>query len=118
MLSISLNVFLPIYIIWRKLSPDAETIEWQGVWRGLGKFLQRWGLAVSLNFTLEHLQKPEIPSKYLSQGCYGLGRSEEAQIIWDMACVYQALYNTILERERVSKMRSKPKGEVSDLNER
>ena len=56
-LSVSLHVFsaIIIYIMWRKLSPKPENVEWQGIWRGLGKRLEAWGPPVSWDFTLEHL---------------------------------------------------------------
>jgi len=84
------------------------------VWRDLKRILGRWGSPVSWNFTLEKLWNPENLSKYSSQGCCSLGRSEEEQIIWDLSYAYSALYHTILER--VFKMRSKPKRGVSELN--
>ena len=56
---------------------------------------------MSWNFTSEHLKDPESLNRYLRQGCCGLGRSEEAQMIWGLANTYQALFNTIPERERI-----------------
>ena len=58
-----------------------------------------WGPAVPWDFTLEHLWEPEKLSKYLSQGRCSLDRSDEAQLVWGLACAYRALCNTILERE-------------------
>lgn len=98
-LSISLNVFLSIYLMWKKSSPKPENAEWQGIWRGLGKTLEAWRPAVSWDFTLEHLWYPEKLSECLSQGWCGLGRSKEAHLIWGLAHAYRALYNTLLERE-------------------
>ena len=59
---------------------------------------------MSWNFTPEHLKDPESLNRYLRQGCCGLGRSEEAQMIWGLANAYQALFNTIPEKERVSEI--------------
>ena len=71
------------------------------MWRGLGETLERWKSSVSWNFTPEHLKDPENLNRYLRQECRGSGRSEEAQIVWGLANAYRALFNTILERERV-----------------
>lgn len=98
-LSIFLNVFLFIYFIWRNPSQKRENAQWQGTWRSLEKILEAWGLPVSWDFTREHLWNPENVCKYLSQGCCDLGRPEEKQLIWGLACAYQALYNTLLERQ-------------------
>jgi len=112
MLSISLNVFLSIRAMWKKSPPKLENADWQGIWRGLGKILEVWGPAMSWDFTLEHLWDPEKLSQYLSQAWCGLDRSKEVRLIWGLACAYHALYNSILERERVSELRFKPKGEI------
>ena len=40
MLSISLNVFSSIYVMWKKSSPEPENVDWQGIWRGLEKILE------------------------------------------------------------------------------
>ena len=96
-LLISLSIW--IYHILRKPSPEPENTEWQGVWRGLGETLERWSSLVSWNFTPKHLKDPESLIRYLRQGCCSSGRSEEAQIIWGLANSYQAIFNTIPERE-------------------
>ena len=110
MLSISLNapfvvaiisLSIWIYHILKKSPPKPEYTEWQGVWRDLGETLERWTCSVSWNFTPEHLKDPESLNRYLRQRCRGLGRSEKAQMIWGLANAYQALFNTIQERERI-----------------
>jgi len=89
-LSVSLNVFSAIvfYIMWRKLFPERENVEWQGIWRGLGKRLKLWAPLVSWDFTLEHLWDPEKLSAYLSKGWCSSERSEEKRLIWGLACAY------------------------------
>ena len=62
---------------------------------------------MSWNFTPEHLKDPESLNRDLRRGCCGLGRSEEAQMIWGMVNAYRALFNTIPERERVSEIERK-----------
>lgn len=99
MLSISLNVFLSICVMWKKPPPKTETVDWQGIRRGIGKILEVWGPTMSWDFTLEHLWDPEKLSQYLSQGWCGLDRSKKVQLTWALACAYYALYNSILERE-------------------
>ena len=96
---ISLSIW--IYNILKKSPPKPENTEWQGVWRDLGETLERWTCSVSWNFTPEHLKDPESLNRYLRQRCCGLGRSEEAQMIWGLANAYRALFNTIPERERI-----------------
>ena len=109
-LLISLNALFVIVIIslgiWnysilKKSRPKPENTEWQGVWRDLGETLERWTCSVSWNFTPEHLKDPESLNRYLRQRCCGLGRCEEAQMIWGLANAYRALFNTIPERERI-----------------
>ena len=109
-LLISLNALFVIVIIslsiWnyrilKKSPPKPENTEWHGVWRDLGETLGRWTCSVSWNFTPEHLKDPESLNRYLRQRCCGLGRSEEAQMIWGLANAYRALFNTIPERERI-----------------
>ena len=63
MLSVSLNVFFSIHVMWKKSSPKPENAEWQGLWKGLGKILEAWGPPVSWDFTLEHLWDPEKINK-------------------------------------------------------
>ena len=115
-LSVSLHVFsaIIIYSMWRKLSPKPENVEWQGIWRGLGKRLEVWGPLVSWDFTLEHLWDPEKRSKYLSQGWCGLGRPEEG--LFGALLMLIKLYTILFWRERVSELRFKPKGEISKSN--
>jgi len=98
----------------KKSPPKPEKADWQGIWRGLGKILEVLGPAMSWDFTLEHLWDPEKLSQYLSQAWCGFDRSKEVRLIWGLACAYHALYNSILERERerVSELRFKPKGEI------
>ena len=86
-LLVSLNVFSAIgfYTMWRKLSPKPEDVEWQGIWRGLGKRLEVWGPPVSWDFTLEHLWDLEKLSEYLSMGCCSSERSEGEWLIWGLA---------------------------------
>ena len=104
-LLISLNVLFIIslsicfYHILKKPSPKPENSEWQGVWRGLEKTLERWTSSVSCDFTPEHLQDPDSLGRYLRQGCYGSGRYDEALIIWGLANDYRALFNTNPESE-------------------
>ena len=109
-LSISLNALFAIviislsiwnYCILKKSPPKPENTEWQGVWRALGETVERWTCSVSWNFTPEHRKDPESLNRYLRQRCCGLGRSEEAQMIWGLANAYRALFNTIPERERI-----------------
>ena len=110
-LLISLNALFVIVIILlsicifnimnKKPSPKPENTEWQGVWRGLGETLEKWTCSVSWNFTPEHLKDLESLNRYLRKRCCGLGRSEEAQMIWGLANAYRALFNTIPERERI-----------------
>ena len=85
----------------REPTPKPENTEWQGVWRDLGEFLERWTSSVSWDFTPEHLENLENLSGFLRQGCHDSGRSEEAQMIRGLANAYRALFNTILERERI-----------------
>ena len=98
---LTISLIISIYYILRKSAPKPVNTEWQGMWRGLGETLERWKSSVSWNFTPEHLKDPENLNRYLRQECRGSGRSEEAQIIWGLANAYRALFNTILERERV-----------------
>ena len=85
---------------------------------GAWERLQRNGRLVSQNFTSEDLKDPERLNRYLRQGCCGLGRSEEAQMIWGLANAYRALYNTIPERERVSEIeRESVRAERESLQE-
>ena len=98
---ISLIPRIWIYCILKKSPSKPENTEWQGVWRDLGETLERWTCSVSWNFTPEHLKDPESLNRYLRQRCCGLGRSEEAQMIWGLANAYRALFNTIPERERI-----------------
>ena len=99
MLSISLNVFFSICVMWKKSPPKPENADWQGTWRGLGEILEAWGPEMSWHSTLEHLWDPRKRSQYLSQGWCGSDRSKEVRLIWGLACAYRALCNTILERE-------------------
>ena len=98
---LTISLIISIYYILRKSAPKPVNTEWQGMWRGLGETLERWKSSVSWNFTPEHLKDPENSNRYLRQEGRGSGRSEEAQIIWGLANAYRALFNTILERERV-----------------
>ena len=98
---LTISLIISIYYILRKSAPKPVNTEWQGMWRGLGETLERWKSSVSWNFTPEHLKDPENLNRYLRQECRGSGRSEEAQIVWGLANAYRALFNTILERERV-----------------
>lgn len=119
-LSVSLNVLSGIgfYTIWRKLHPKPENVEWQGIWRGLGKRLEAWGPPVSWNFTLEHLWDPEELNEYLGKGWCSSGRSEQERLIWGLACAYRALYNTILERESFqTEIRARRENFQVDLDE-
>ena len=99
MLSISLNVFFSICVMWKKSPPKPENADWQGIWRGLGEILEAWGPTMSWHSTLEHLWDPRKRSQYLSQGWCGSDRSKEVRLIWGLACAYRALCNTLLERE-------------------
>jgi len=114
MLSMSLNVFLSICAKWKKSPTRPQNADWQGIWSGLGKILEVWGPTMSWDFTLEQLWDPEKLSQHLSQIWCSLDRSKEVRFMWDLACAYCALYNTILER--VSKLRYKPKGEIFKSN--
>ena len=116
MLPMSLNVFLFIRAKWKKPPPRPENDDWQGIWRGLGRILEAWGPAVSWDFTLEHLWDPEKLSQHLSQGWCSLDRSKEVRLIWGLA-FHTALCIVLFWREKVSKRRCKPKGEIfkSDL---
>ena len=63
--------------------------------------MDMFGVMEPWNFTPEHLKDPESLNRYLRQRCCGLGRSEEAQMIWGLANAYRALFSTIPERERI-----------------
>jgi len=83
-----------------KLSSEPEDTEWQGVWRYLGETLERGTSSVSCNFTPEHLQDPESPSRYLRQGSCDSDGSRDAQIIWRLAYAFRSLVNTILGKNK------------------
>ncbi len=90
-----ISLSICIFNIMKKPSPKPENTEWQGAWRGMGETLEKWTCLVSWNFTPKHLKDPESLNRYLRQGCCGLGRSEEAQMIWGLANAYRVLFSTM-----------------------
>ena len=69
---------------------------------------------MSWDFTLEHLWDPMKLSQYLSQGWCGLDlRRYDLSGAW---LVLTVLCIILFWRERVSKMRCKPKGEIFKSN--
>ena len=115
--TVIISLSICIFNIMKKPSPKPENTEWQGAWRGMGETLEKWTCLVSWNFTPKHLKDPESLNRYLRQGCCGLGRSEEAHMIWGLANAYRVLFNTIPDRGinfRFLKLR----GRVSVLKEK
>lgn len=74
----------------------AESVE------SCGRCIKCWAPLVVWNFTSKQLQNPEKLVEFLELLCCLPGSSREAQITaarWDLAHVYQSLFNTIQHRQ-------------------